>query len=155
MSSITINEFSQKLSPYNFTWKSSSTPMTFQNITLAKLSHLYFVAKPYLDPAIASKPYLATWNPRQQALHTQWKSISNRIFILNCPLFDVSMCARAFVSALHVLLSFLSFISVHALLYPHCSSIPLHVFKNLASKVTCKQHLLSNKLCCSVKIKNK
>ena len=52
-----------------------------------------------------------------------------------------------------LLLSFLSFTSAHVLLYPHCSSIPLHVFTKLASKVTCKQHMLSNKLCCSVKIK--
>ena len=53
-------EFSQKLSPYNFTWKSSSTSMTFQNITIAKPSHLYLAAKPYLDPATASiNPYLA------------------------------------------------------------------------------------------------
>ena len=152
MSSITINEFSQKVSPYNFTWKSSSTLMTFQNITLAKPSHLYFVAKPYLDPTTASKPYLAAWNPQQQALHTQWKSISNRIFILNCPLFEISVCTRAFVSALHVLLSF---ISAHVLMYPHCNSLPLHVFTKLVSKVTYKQHMLSNKLCCSVKIKNK
>ena len=113
------------------------------------------VSKPYLDPTTASKPYLAAWNPQQQALHTQWKSISNRIFILNGPLFELSICACAFVSALHVLLSFLSFISVHVLLYPHCNSLPLHVFTNLASKVTYKQHMLSNKLCCSVKIKNK
>ena len=155
MSSITINEFSQKLSPYNFTWKSSSTPMTFQNITLSKPSHLYFVAKPYLDPTTASKPYLAAWNPQQQALHTQWKSISNRIFILNGPLFELSICARAFVSALHVLLSFLSFISVHVLLYPHCNSLPLHAFTKLASKVTYKQHMLSNKFCCSLKRENK
>ena len=156
MSSITINnDFSQKLSPYNFTWKSSSTLMTFQNITLVKPSHLYLVAKPYLDPATASKPYLATWNPQQQALHTQWKSISNRIFILNGPLFELSICACAVVSALHMLLPFLSFRAMHVLLYPHCSSLPLHVFTKLASRVTYKQHMSSNKLCCSVKIKNK
>ena len=155
MSSITINEFYQKLSLYNFTWKSSSPLMTFQIITLDKPSHMYLVVKPYLDPATASKPYLASWNPQQHALHTQWKSISNRIFILNGPLFYLSICAHAFVSTLHMLLSFLSFISVHMLLYPHCSSLPLHVFTNLASKVTCKQYMLSNKLCCSVKIKNK
>ena len=129
--------------------------MTFQNITLAKPSHLYFVAKPYFYPTTASKPYLATGNPQQQALHTQWKSISNKIFILNGPLFELSIYVRAFVSPLHVLLSFLSFISAHVLLYPHCSSLPLHVFTKLASKVICKQHMLTNKLCCSVKIKNK
>ena len=49
-------EFSQKLSPYNFTWKSSSTSITFQNITMAKASHLYLDANPYLDPMTASKP---------------------------------------------------------------------------------------------------
>ena len=155
MSSITINEFSQKLSRYNFTWKSSSTLMTFQNVTLAKPSHLYFVAKPYLDPMTTSKPYLATWNPRQQALHTQWKSISNKIFILNFPLFELSICTRAFVSALHVILSFLSFISVHVLLYLHCNGLPPHVVINLASKVTYKQHMLRNKFCCSLKRENK
>ena len=32
--------------------------MTFQNITMVKPVHLYLAAKPYLDPAIASKPYL-------------------------------------------------------------------------------------------------
>ena len=155
MSSITINEFSQKLSLYNFTWKSSSTLMTFQIITLAKPSHMYLVVKPYLDLATASKPYLASWNPQQHALHTQWKSISNRIFILNDPLSEISICACAFVSSLHVLLSFLIFLSTHMLLYPHCNSLPLHVFTKLASKVTYKPHMLSNKLCCSVKIKNK
>ena len=155
MSSITINEFSQKLFPYNFTWNSSSTPMNFQNITLAKPSHLYFVVKPYFYPTTASKPYLATWNPQQQALHTQWKSISNRIFILNGPLSELSICARVSISALHMLLRFLSFISAHVLLYPHYSNLSPHVVIKLASKITYKQHMLSNKFCCSLKRVNK
>ena len=51
-------EFSQKLSTYNFTSKSSSTLMTFQNVVMAKTSHLYLAAKPYLDLMTYSKPYL-------------------------------------------------------------------------------------------------
>ena len=124
--------------------------MTFQNITMAKPSHLHLVAKPYLDPVEASKPYLAAWNPQQQALHTQWKSLDNRLFILNGPLFELSICARASISALHMLLSFVRFIFVHVLLHPKCTSLPPHVVIKLASKVTYKQHMLSNKCCCSL-----
>ena len=61
MPSITINMiFLKKLFSSNFTEKSSSTTMSFQNITMAKPSHLYLAAKPiYLDPATASiNPYL-------------------------------------------------------------------------------------------------
>ena len=58
--------------------------MTFQNITMAKPSHLYLATKPYLNPAAASKPYLdppATSKTcssysmekyQQHGLHTQW-----------------------------------------------------------------------------------
>ena len=136
-------EFSQKLSPYNFTWKSYSTSMTFQNITMDKPSHLYLASKPYLDPAANLKPYLAAWNPQQQALHTQWKSLNNRLFILNGPLSELSICSRASVSAFHVLLILLSFISMHMLLYPHCNNLPPDVVINIASKFTYKQHMLS------------
>ena len=38
----------------------SSTSMTFKNIIMAKPSHLYLAAKPYLDLAVASKPYLSS-----------------------------------------------------------------------------------------------
>ena len=130
--------------------KPSSTSMTFQNITMAKPSHLHLVAKPYLDPVEASKPYLAAWNPLRQALHTQWKTLNNMLFILNGPFSKLSICARASVSALHVLLSFLSFISAHVLLYPHCNSLSPHVI-NIASKVTYKQHMWSNTIFCSLK----
>ena len=61
--------------------------MTFQNITIAKPSHLYLAAKPYLDHAVASiNPYLAAWKPQHEALHTQWQSLNNRLFILNAHL---------------------------------------------------------------------
>ena len=130
-------------------------PMTFQNITLAKPSHLYFVAKPYLDFTTASKPYLEAWNPQQQALHTQWKSLNNRLFILNGPLSELSICARACVSTLHVRLIFMRFISINVLLYPHFNSLPPHVVINLASKVIYKQHMLSNKFFSSLKRENK
>ena len=57
--------------------------MNFQNITMAKPSHLYLVVKPYLDPATTSKilrsmkpsvigSSYSMENPQQQALHTQW-----------------------------------------------------------------------------------
>ena len=118
--------------------------MNFQNITMAKPSHLYLDAKPYLDPAVASKPYLTTWNLQQQDLHTQWKILSNRLIILNGPLSELYIYARASVSALHILLSFLSFIFVHVLLYQHYISLAPHVVINIASKVTYKQHMLSN-----------
>ena len=94
-------------------------------------------------------------NPQQQALHTQWKILSNMFFILNDPLSKLFICAQASVSALHVLLSFLSFISVHVLMYLHCSSLPPHDIINLSSKVTYKQHMLRNKFCYSLKIANK
>ena len=127
--------------------------MNFQNIKMAKPSHLYLASKPYLDPAKASKSYLATWNPQQHDLHTQWKSLSNRLFILNGLLSELSIYAHASVSALHVLLSFLSFISMHVLLYPHCSILPPRVGIKSGNKITYKQHMLSNKFCCSLKKK--
>ena len=129
--------------------------MTFQNITMAKPSHLYLAAKPYLDPAVGSKPYSAASIPQQQDFHAQWKSLTNGLFIFNGPLSELSIYAHASVFALHVLLSFLNFISRHVLLYPHCNNLPPHFVINIVSKVTYKQHMLRNKFCCSLKRENK
>ena len=61
MSSITINKsFLKNYLHITLHEKSSSTSMNFQNITMAKPSHLYLVAKSYLHPTSASiNPYLA------------------------------------------------------------------------------------------------
>ena len=60
ISSTTINmSFLKKYLHITLHKKSSSTSMTFQNITMAKPSHLYLAAKPYLDPVTTSiNPYL-------------------------------------------------------------------------------------------------
>ena len=62
MSSITINmSFLKNYLHINLHENHLNTSMTFQNITMAKPSHLYLAAKPYLDPAAASiNPYLAS-----------------------------------------------------------------------------------------------
>ena len=90
--------------------------------------------------------------PRKLQNHTQQlETLTNRLFILNgkASATDASYLMAHFPSFLsvHVLLSFLSFIYARVLLYPHYRSFPPHFVIKLASKVTYKQQMLSNKFC--------